>query len=76
MQKEGSDKKTVAGKYVVYMSQPLGKGTFATTYLCRLKNDQTQILACKLMNKKQISGIINDMDYLIHRVKEQVNAWK
>jgi hypothetical protein len=52
MQKEGSDKKTVAGKYIVYMSQPLGKGTFATTYTCRVKNDPSQILACKLMNKK------------------------
>jgi hypothetical protein len=52
------------------MSQPLGSGTFATTYLCRLKNDQSQILACKLMNKNQISNIINDLNYLINRVKD------
>ena len=58
------------------MSQPLGSGTFATTYLCRLKNDQSCILACKLMNKTKIANIIHDLNYLIHRVKDEVASWK
>jgi hypothetical protein len=40
MIKQLGEKKTVAGKYLVYMNQILGKGTFATTYLCKMKNDQ------------------------------------
>lgn len=52
MNKDTGEKKTVAGKYVVYLSQILGKGTFATTYLCKIKNNQTHLLACKLMNKE------------------------
>ncbi len=52
MQKPSHDKKTIANKYEIQLSQELGRGTFATTYLCKLKLDPTTILACKLMNKK------------------------
>lgn len=69
MNKEGSDKKVVAGKYVVYLTQPLGKGTFATTYLCKLKSDSNITFACKLMNKEEVSKVIEDLQYLINRVK-------
>ncbi len=61
MSKEGGEKKVIAGKYVVYLSQPLGKGTFATTYLCKLKTDNTHILACKLMNKDEVSKLVDDL---------------
>ena len=70
MNKEGGEKKVIAGKYVVYLSQPLGKGTFATTYLCKLKTDSNHILACKLMNKDEISKLVDDLEYIIHRVKD------
>jgi hypothetical protein len=43
--------KTIAKKYLVDLTHILGKGTFATTYLCRLKNEQSHLLACKMLNK-------------------------
>lgn len=44
--------KTIAGKYVILLNYQLGKGSFATTYRCKLKNDPAHLLACKIMNKK------------------------
>ena len=52
------------------MSKILGQGTFATTYLCKLKTDANKILACKLMNKDQISNVLDDVSYIMNRVKD------
>lgn len=49
---EKSEKKTIANKYNIYLNLNLGEGTFAKTYLCKLKGDPSQVFACKVMVKQ------------------------
>lgn len=54
----------------------LGKGTFATTYRCKLKANPAHVLACKIMNKSEILALVPNLDYLMERVREEAKAWK
>ena len=73
---EQSETKKIANKYVVYLKEVLGRGTFATTHLCRLKTNPSHVLACKVMNKSEILKLVPNLEYLIERVREEAKAWK
>ena len=70
------EKKVVGGKYTVYTTKELGRGAFAITYAAKSKLDGNIRLACKVMNKSELQGVVSDMNYLMKRVREEVKNWK
>lgn len=60
----------------------LGKGSFASTYLCVDTKDK-KIIACKMVSKKHLIEKINmsknkslTKEYFIHSLKTEVKTWK
>ena len=61
----------------------MGKGNFANTYLATLKEDQTQMLACKMIQKQDIIEKLKNSsnpearkEYIINSLKNEVQLWK
>ncbi|KRX08092.1 Protein kinase-like domain [Pseudocohnilembus persalinus] len=74
--------KLVDQKYYI-KNKVLGKGNFATTYLATLKDDQSQIYACKMIAKdsiieklKSASNPEQRKEYIIQSLKNEVKLWK
>ena len=73
--------KIVDGRYQI-KDQLLGKGSFASTYLC-IDNKTGNIIACKMVSKKHLIDKINlsknkslTKEYFIHALKTEVKTWK
>jgi serine/threonine protein kinase len=73
--------KIVDGKYQI-KDKILGKGSFATTYLC-VDGNKGVIIACKMISKKHLIEKINlsknkslTKEYFIHSLKTEVKTWK
>ncbi|KRX08664.1 Protein kinase-like domain [Pseudocohnilembus persalinus] len=64
-------------------NQLLGKGSFASTFMSTLERDQSQIFACKIVNKQSIMdklvGQQNTQEKLleiIQQFKQEIQLWK
>lgn len=73
--------KIVDGKYQI-KDKALGKGSFATTYLC-IDSSIGSVIACKMISKKHLIEKINlsknkslTKEYFIHSLKTEVKTWK
>jgi hypothetical protein len=73
-----ADFKLVDQKYII-KNYPLGRGNFATTYLAVMKADQTQLLACKMIQKSDILEKLKNSknaeqrkEYIINSLKNEV----
>ena len=76
------DFKLVDQKYFI-KNYSLGKGNFANTYLATLKEDQTQMLACKMIQKQDIIEKLKNSsnpearkEYIINSLKKEFQLWK
>ncbi|EGR30075.1 protein kinase domain protein [Ichthyophthirius multifiliis] len=77
-----SNYKLVDQKYYI-KNHVLGRGNFAETYLATLKENENQILACKLISKDSLMEKLRKSKepesrkkYIIDSLKNEVQVWK
>lgn len=74
--------KLVDAKYYI-KNFKLGKGNFAETYLATLKDDEKQLFACKMIEKRSIIEKLKNSsnpeqrkEYIINSLKNEYQLWK
>lgn len=70
------------GNFLIYKNKPLGKGSFACTYLANSVTNPSEQYACKMIDKKQADKQDNAQErevfknYFITKVQDEVKTWK